>query len=85
MGDFNIDTLNMTDTATTFLNTMSSFYFKPNILSPTRLNKEGKFTSLIDNIFGNATNDSFSGTIGHDISDQLPTFYSAYAKNRLRT
>ena len=44
MGDFNIDMLNMTDTTTTFLNTISSFYFKPNILNPTRLIDEGKFT-----------------------------------------
>ena len=80
MGDFNIDMLTMTDTTTTFLNTMSTFYFKPNILSPTRLNNDGKFTSLIDNIFTNTTNDSFSGTIVYDISDHLPIFYSTYTK-----
>ena len=79
MGDFNIDMLNMTDSTTTFLNTMSSFYFKPTIFSPTRLNNNGKFTSLIDNIFAN-TNDSFSGTIVYDISDHLPIFYSTYSK-----
>ena len=80
MGDFNIDMLNMTDTTTTFLNTKSTFYFKPNIFNPTRLNNEGNFTSLIDNIFGNMTNDSFSGTIVYYISDHLPIFYSTYKK-----
>ena len=82
MGDFNIDMLNMTDTTTTFLNTMSTFYFKLNIFNPTRLNNNGKFTSLIDNIFTNTTNDSFSGTIVYDISDHLPIFYSTYTKKR---
>ena len=76
MGDFNTDMLNMTDTATTFINTMSSYYFKPNILNPTRLNNEGKFTSLIDYVLSN--NDSFSGTMVYDISDHLPIFYSTY-------
>ena len=80
MGDFNTYMLNMTDTTTTFLNTMSSFYFKPNILNRTRLNNNGKFTSLIDNILSNMTNDSFSGTIVYDISDHLPIFYSTYTK-----
>ena len=80
IGDFNIDMLNMTDTTTTFLDTMSTFYFKPNIHSPTRLNSDGKFTSLIDNIIANTTNDSFSETIVYDISDHLPIFYSTYTK-----
>ena len=80
MGDLNIDMLNITDTNTTFLNTMSSFYFKPYIFNATRLNTEGKFTSLIDNILSNMTNDSFSGTIVYDISDHLPIFYSTYIK-----
>ena len=81
-GDFNIDMLTMTDTTTTFLNTMSTFYFKPNIFSPTRLNNVGKFTSLIENIFTNTNNDSFSGTIVYDISDHLPIFYSTYTKKQ---
>ena len=80
MGDFNIDIFSMTYTTTSFLNTMSTFYFKPNIFSPNRLNSDGKFTSLIDNIFTKTTNDSFSGTIVCDISDHLPIFYSTYAK-----
>ena len=80
MGDFNIDMLNMTDTTTTFLNTMSTFYFKLNIFNPTRLNNDGNFTSLIDNYLANTTNDSFYGTIVYDISDRLPIFYSTYKK-----
>ena len=80
MGDFNIYMLNMTDTTTTFLNTMFTFYFKPNILSLTRLNNDGKFTSLIDIIFTNTNIDSFSGTIVYDISDHLPIFYSTDTK-----
>ena len=59
---------------------MSSFYLKPN--NPTRLNKEGKLTSLIDNILTNTTKDSFSGTIVYDISDHLPIFYSTYTKKQ---
>ena len=82
MGDFNIDMLTMTDTTITFLNTMSTFCFKPHIFSPTRLNNDGKFTSLIDNIFTNTTNDYFSGTIVYDISDHLPIFYSTYTKKQ---
>ena len=82
MGDFNIDMLIMTDTTTTFLNIMSTLYFKPNIISPTSLNNDGKFTSLIDNIFTNTTNDSFSGTIVYDISDHFPIFYSTNAKKK---
>ena len=74
--------LNMTDTTTTFRNTMSSFYFRPYTISPTRLNKEEKFASLIDNIITNTTNDSFSGTIVYDISDHLPIFYSTYDKKQ---
>ena len=62
--------------------TMSTFYFKPNIFSPTRLNNDGKFTSLIDNIFTNTTNDSISGTIVYDISDHLPIFYLTYTKKK---
>ena len=75
IGDFNIDKLKMTDTATTFLNAMSSIYFNPNINNPTRLSKEGKFTSLMENIIGKTTNVSFSGTILYDICDHLRIFY----------
>ena len=46
MGDFNIDMLNTTDTTNTFLNTMSNFYIKLNILNPTRFNNDRKITSL---------------------------------------
>ena len=82
IGDFNIDMLNKTDTTITFQNTMSTFYLKPNILSPTRLNNDEKFPSLIDNIIANSTNDSSSGTIVFDISNNLPIFYSTDAKKQ---
>ena len=78
MGDFNIGMLNITDTTTTFLNTMSFFYLKPHIFNPTRLNTEENFTLLIDNIFINSNNDSLSGTIVYDISDHLTIFNSTY-------
>ena len=74
--------LNKTDTTITFQNTMSTFYLKPNILSPTRLNNDEKFPSLIDNIIANSTNDSSSGTIVFDISNNLPIFYSTDAKKQ---
>ena len=80
MGDFNIDMLTLTDWTTTFLNTTSTFYFKPNIFSHTGLNNDGKSTSLIDNIFNNTTNDYYSGTILCDISDHLPIFYLTNTK-----
>ena len=51
MGDFNIDLLK-TDTnndTNTFYNNMSSHYFTPFILQPTRLHSK----ALIDNIFFN--------------------------------
>ena len=47
-----------------------------------RLNNEGKLTSLVDNIFCNTTNDSFSRTIVYDISDQLHMFYSPYPRKQ---
>ena len=79
MSDFNIDMLNITDTTTTFLNTMSTFYFKPNIINPIKENNEGKFTSLIDNIFSNTTNDSFSGTMLH-LRSHTYILFSLYKK-----
>ena len=66
-GDLNIDMLNMSDATTIFLNTMSSFCIKPNIISPTRLNNERILTSSIDNILSNKVNDSFSGSTVYDI------------------
>ena len=80
VGDFNINLLNP-ETSTNFLNLMSSYCYKPHISTPTRLNNEDNYTSLIDNIFSNTNNESFSGTISYDISDHLPIYYCAYNNN----
>ena len=77
VGDVNINLLN-SETSANFINIMSSYCFKPHISTPTRLNNEDNHTSLIDNIFNNTNNESFSGTIGYDISDHLPIYYCAY-------
>ena len=73
--DLNMNLQN-TETTAKFLNLMS--YFKPHMSTPTRLNNEGNNTSLIDNIFSNTNNESFSGTISYDISDHLPIYHCAY-------
>ena len=57
---------------------MYSCCFKPHISTPIRLNNEGNYASLIDNIFSNTNNESFSGTISYDISDHLPIYYCVY-------
>ena len=77
VGDFNIKLLN-TETSANFLDLRSSYCFKPHISTPTRLNNEGNYASLIDNIVSNTNNESFSGTICYDISDHLPIYYCAY-------
>ena len=46
VGDFNINLLS-TKTSAYFLDLMSSYCFKPHISTPTRLNNEGNYTSLI--------------------------------------
>ena len=66
VGDFNINLLN-SETSANFLDLMSSYCFKPHISTPTRLNNDGNYTSLIDNIFSNTNNESYSGTISYDI------------------
>ena len=80
VGNFNINLLNI-ETSANFLNPMSSYYSRPHISTPTRLNNEGNYSSLIDNIVSNTNNESFSGTISYDISDQLPIYYCAYDNN----
>ena len=80
VGDFNINLLN-TETSANFLNLMSSYCSKPHISTATRLNNEGNYASLIDNIVSNTNNESFSGTICYDISDHLPIYYCAYSNS----
>ena len=77
VGDFNINLLN-SETSANFFDLMSSYCLKPHISTPTRLNNEGNYTSLIDNISSNTNNESFSGTISYDISNHLPIYYCVY-------
>ena len=75
MGDFNIDILKIeSHTATdTFLNTLGSYFFQPQILQPTRITDHS--ATLIDNIFFNSIEHfTISGNIVHDLTDHLPNF-----------
>ena len=75
MGDFNVDLLkydkhNLTNE---FLDSLSSNYFLPLILLPTRITMSSK--TLIDNIFSNKISQNItSGNISASISDHLPQF-----------
>ena len=73
MGDFNIDLLkadNM-DCISDFYNCMTSHFFAPYIMQPTRLMSK----TLIDNIFKNSIDYiSFSGNITIQLSDHLFQF-----------
>ena len=75
MGDFNLDLLkyeNHQDT-NNFINTMSSFFFHPQILQPTRITDHS--ATLIDNIFFNSIEYiKFSGNLVYDLTDHLPNF-----------
>ena len=75
MGDFNINLLNFethTDTDT-FINTLGSYCFHPQILQPTRITDHS--ATLIDNIFFNSLEHIvISGNILCDITDHLPNF-----------
>ena len=75
MGDFNIDILKIeSHTATdTFLNTLGSYFFQPQILQLTRITDHS--ATLIDNIFLNSIEHfTISGNIVHDLTDHLPNF-----------
>ena len=54
LGDFNIDLLKyeLSDSINNFIDTLSSNFFLPHILPPTRFSKTSR---LIDNIFSNST------------------------------
>ena len=72
MINVNINLLN-TDTdhhVSDFYNILSSIFFAPFILQPTRLTKNSK--TLIDNIFFNSV--AFSGNLNLQILDHLPQF-----------
>ena len=73
MGDFNIDLLksNNNNSANDFFNTMSSYFYTPYILQPTRLRSK----KVIDNIFLNSLEySSISGNILCELSDHLVQF-----------
>ena len=72
MGDFNLDVLKFESHQDTnnFLNTLSSFFFQPQILQPTRITEHS--ATLIDNTFFNSL-DHFviSGNLIYDLSGHL--------------
>ena len=74
-GDFNINLLNYDIHPPTkeFLDSLSSRYFLPHILQPSRVTTN--FKTLIDNIFSNmAVPDIISGNLVGSILDHLPQF-----------
>ena len=75
MGDFNFDLLKSEENphVNDFLNQMFSSCFYPLITRPTRITNSS--ASLIDNIFVNNLEESFtSGILFTDLSDHLPVF-----------
>ena len=78
--NFNINLLSNADLSINFFHIMSSFCFRQSINTPTRLNTDGNFSSLIDRIFSNTYMQLHSGTISYDISDHLPIICTTYRK-----
>ena len=83
MGDFNIDLLKCEthEDSNAFLNSLSSSFFTPYVLQPTRLTSK----SLIDNIFFNSLEyQSYSGNILIEIADHLIQFliFEGFIKER---
>ena len=73
MGDFNVDLLKTTgnNAAGDFYNMLSSHFFTPFVLQPTRLRSK----TLIDNIFLNSLEySSYSGNLLFELSDHLIQF-----------
>ena len=73
LGDFNVDLLKLEieNSASYFFNNMSSHYYTPYILQPTRLGSK----TLIDNIFFNSLEyHSNSGNLLYELSDHLIQF-----------
>ena len=78
LGDFSINLLNYDIHPPTneFLDSLSSHYFLPHILQPSRVTTNSK--TLIDNIFSNmAVPNIISGNLTASISDHLPQFLVA--------
>lgn len=75
MGDFNINLLNTDshDATEQFLDIVSSYYFSPHILQPSRITYHP--ATLIDNILSNSTeHHTISRNIVFDLTDHLPNF-----------
>ena len=74
MDDFNINLIN-TDTGynvSDFYDTLSSKFFAPYILQPTRLTKSSK--TLTDAFLNSIEFNTFSGNLTFQISDHFPQF-----------
>ena len=75
MGDFNIDLIKL-DThhdSQNFMNVMSSYFFQPYIIQPTRITDHT--ATLIDNIFFNSVEYFVnSGNLIYELTDHLPNF-----------
>ena len=69
LGDFNINQLNFDTIVPTneFLDSLSSHYFLPHILQPTRMNSNSK--TLIDNVFSNM---AVSNTVFINLTASIP-------------
>ena len=81
MGDFNINLINSSNTASDFFDNVSSYFYTPFILQPTRLRSK----TLIDNIFFNSLDyHSFSGNLLYELSDHLTQFiiFDGFLKER---
>ena len=76
LGDFNVDLIenDVHIETLTFFDTLTSNFFVPHIILPTRISKMKK--SLIDNIFSNSDNfnEGISGNFTIPISDHLAQF-----------
>ena len=75
MGDVNIDLMKIETHAESenFINMLSSYFFQPQILQPTRITHHS--ATLIDNIFFNSLEHHIiSGNIIYDLTDHLPNF-----------
>ena len=84
MGDFNVDliTSNGNNAACEFYNTLSSYFYTPFILQPTRLRSK----TLIDNIFLNSLEyAATSGNILRELSDHLIQFLILEGFSKERT
>ena len=75
LGDFNLDLLKFESHPDTdsFLSTLGTFYFQPQILQPTRITNHS--ATLIDNIFFNSLEHFvICGNLCYDLTDHLPNF-----------